>query len=269
MNHNILFFLSVIFPVCVNAQSTDHKLEVTFYKTTSIVFDYPVVSVDRGSRSLLAQKVKGTENAVQIKAANKGFYETNLTVFTSDGVLHHFLVSYAEHPNELTHFITSAERSGAAEVHFNDGCNARELRKLCERITYKETDDHIRIRARFRIKLKLKGIYIKDDLVFYHLGIANRSNIGYDVESLRFYVRDQKQSRRTARQEHEIKPVYLHNYIPVIAGNSEEEIIYTLSKFTIPNAKRLDIELYERNGGRNLTIPVRNREIIRARNITK
>ena len=269
MKHQFVFFLLVTVRVFANAQSTDHRLEVTFFKTTSLVFEYPVLSVDRGSRSVLAQKVKGTENAVQVKAANKGFQETNLTVFTSDGVLHHFVISYSDNPEKFTHFIDSDDQSAPTEIRFSDGCNARELRKLCERITYKEKDEHIRIRSKFSIKVKLKGIYIKDDLIFYHLGIANRSNIGYDVESLRFYVRDQKQSKRTARQEHEIKPVYLYNYIPVIAGNSEEDVIYTLSKFTIPNAKRLDIELYERNGGRNLTIPVRNREIIKARNISK
>jgi len=82
----------------VEAQNVD----VTYNKTSSIVFPAIIKSVDRGSRDVLAQKAKGVENVLQVKAARKDFPQTNLTVITDDGVLHHFTVNYSEQPATLT-----------------------------------------------------------------------------------------------------------------------------------------------------------------------
>src|SRR5687768_14524787 len=71
-------------------------LAISFNKTTSLVFPYSIRSVDRGSRDVLAQKAKGVENVLQVKAGRKGFAETNLTVITADGTLHQFTVTYSD-----------------------------------------------------------------------------------------------------------------------------------------------------------------------------
>jgi hypothetical protein len=42
-------------------------------------------------------------------------------------------------------------------------------------------------------------------------------------------------------------------------------VIYALQKFTIPNAKALDIELFEKDGGRNLKVRIENKEIVKAK----
>src|SRR5688500_828142 len=76
-------------------------LEIAYNKTTSLVFPAIIKSVDRGSRDLLAQKAKGVENILQLKAARHGFPNTNLTVITSDGKLHEFTVAYSKAPGSL------------------------------------------------------------------------------------------------------------------------------------------------------------------------
>src|SRR5258707_10982507 len=78
------------------------NVEVTYNKTSTIVFAAIIKSVDRGSRDILAQKAKGVENVLQVKAARRDFPQTNLTVITADGVLHHFTVNYADQPVSLT-----------------------------------------------------------------------------------------------------------------------------------------------------------------------
>src|SRR5215831_5285222 len=79
-----------------------YPLEITFNKTSSVVFPTVIKSVDRGSRDVLAQKAKGVGNVLQLKAARENFPETNITVITGDGVLHHFTVSYSDQPKTLT-----------------------------------------------------------------------------------------------------------------------------------------------------------------------
>ena len=43
-------------------------LAITYNKTTNLIFPYSVQSIDRGSKDILVQQPKGTENIVQLKA---------------------------------------------------------------------------------------------------------------------------------------------------------------------------------------------------------
>ena len=75
-----------------------YALQVSTNKTTNIIFPYDIKSVDRGSRGLLAQKAKGTQNVLQVKAAVQNFAPTNLSVITADGKLYSFAVCFAADP---------------------------------------------------------------------------------------------------------------------------------------------------------------------------
>ena len=76
-------------------------LTVTYNKTTNLIFPFTVQSIDRGSKDILVQQPKGTENIVQVKADKPNFPQTNLSVITIDGKLYSFTVDYANQPNEL------------------------------------------------------------------------------------------------------------------------------------------------------------------------
>lgn len=69
-----------------------YHVAIAFSKTTNIIFPYSIVSVDIGSRDVLAQKAKGVENVLQIKAAKDNFPQTNISIITADGKLTSFLV---------------------------------------------------------------------------------------------------------------------------------------------------------------------------------
>src|SRR5688572_25065418 len=80
------------------AQDVIDTVDVSFSMTTSMIFGYPVVNEDRGSRDLIAQRVTDVENILQLKAGRRNLSATNLTVITADGSLHHFYVTYSDHP---------------------------------------------------------------------------------------------------------------------------------------------------------------------------
>src|SRR4051812_41886863 len=77
------------------------KLEVAYNKTTHLVFPLSIISIDRGSACIIAQKAVGVENILKVKADEKNFEETNLSVITSDGKLYSFLVFYNDKPAYL------------------------------------------------------------------------------------------------------------------------------------------------------------------------
>jgi conjugative transposon TraN protein len=111
----------------------------------------------------------------------------------------------------------------------------------------------------------LNGIYIKNDVIFFKLQVENNSNINYDVDMLRFFIRDARQTKRTATQEIDVQPLYVSGDTSTIKSNSKNTIVFASPKFTIPNRKYLSIQLMEKNGGRNLQLSVGNRTIIKAK----
>ena len=108
------------------------------------------------------------------------------------------------------------------------------------------------------------GTYIKNDNIYYQLRIKNNSPIDYDIEVLRFYIRDKKKGKRTAVQENELKPLYVSGNIAQVKSFNQNIIVVALDKFTIPDKKFMGIQIMEKNGGRHLIMKLNNKDILKA-----
>ena len=78
-----------------------YHVNITLNKTTHLIFPCSIKSVDRGSGEVLAQKAKGVDNILLVKAGRENFTETNLSVITTDGKLYSFLLDYTSNPSLL------------------------------------------------------------------------------------------------------------------------------------------------------------------------
>lgn len=113
-------------------------------------------------------------------------------------------------------------------------------------------------------------MYTQDDVFFFPLHLANSSNINYDVDFIKFYIRDKKVAKRTAIQESEVTPVFVYNASQnTIPGPGNIDQVYALRKFTIPDDKNLVVEMFEKGGGRQLSFVVTNSDILKARKLKK
>lgn len=268
----ILFLIGIsvaLYTLEAVGQSLDDpkELEITYNKTTSVVFPALIKSVDRGSRDILAQKAKGVDNVLQLKAARHGFPQTNLTVITSDGGIHQFNVGYVKELSSLVVNIDvdQDETTGTPNLIFQTDMTETEMENHASKIVNTKRSIRFVSESKYKVGLSLRGIYIKDNVIFYHFRINNQSNINYDVDFLRFYIEDRQKVKRTASQEVDIKPIYVFGDADKIKGRTTEDVVYALEKFTIPDAKRLVIEMFEKNGGRNLNLSIKNKTIVNAR----
>ena len=251
-DHSMQMFVSQPFP-----------LELTTSKTTHLVFPYDIVSVDRGSRDILAQKAKGVSNILRVKAQVADFHSTSLTVITSDGKLYGFTVDYAAEPLHLTiEFAGSSLGPKATLDHFKP--NQAELSRIAGRVIARAKQMRSIKDKNSGSCLALHGIYIDQQVIFCQLEMTNNSQISYDIGSLRFFIRDKKRAKRTAVQQLEIRPVYVKGDTAVIAGESAHLFVYALPKFTIPDKKYLTIEVMEKNGGRHLELEISGKTLLRA-----
>jgi conjugative transposon TraN protein len=114
------------------------------------------------------------------------------------------------------------------------------------------------------MRAEVIGIYIKQNMIYYQLRLDNSTSIDYDIDLLRFFIRDKKSGKRTATQENELLPLYVAGNTSQVKASSQNTIVLALEKFTIPDAKYLAIQLMEKNGGRHLFLKVSNKKIIKA-----
>lgn len=242
------------------------KLPITYYKTTHLVFPEAIMGVDRGSEDILVQKAGGVENILQVKATKPHFKETNLTVITADGRLYPYIVSYSERPvSVIVHKLTNAELPKPQALFSAPAITDADLRNNAGLISGKKRTVWNLKDAAYGVQLRLTGIYIQNDVLYLQLRIENRSHIGYDIDQLRFFIRDQKEIKRTATQELELHPLYVKGSHPTVASLSEQVFVFALPKFPISDNKYLAVQLMEKNGGRHLELKVPNRTIIHAK----
>lgn len=238
------------------------NVQIAHSKTTSIVFPYAVKSIDKGSADVLVQKAKGVENIVLVKAAKQDFTPTNLTVVTGDNRLYVFMLQYDETCADLN---VKADRSFLVneEVLFSkDNDNQKTIEEYAALALSKKKKIHGLSRSRFEMLLRVTGVFIHQDVLYFRLVLGNRSKIGYDIDQLRFFVRDQRKSKRTASQEIEILPLYCTSPLSAVPDASELTLVYAVPKFTIPDKKYLSVQLIEKNGGRQIEVDVKHKDLI-------
>lgn len=259
--------LIVLALACTGAlgQQVENKnLTISYNKTTSLIFPFSITSVDRGGRDVLAQKARGVENVLQVKAGRKDFSETNLTVITADGVLHQFTVSYSETPAAQTMTIVS-NLVDEKLILVKDAINEREVQANSRTVLNQRVLGKVDQQSKHQLVLSLQDIFINDDILYYRILIRNKSSINFDVKSLKFLIRDRKKVKRTSSQELEIIPLYVSNNSESVNGYASKTMVYAVRKFTIPDGKALHINLFEENGGRNLSLKINNKDILKAK----
>jgi len=241
-----------------------YPLEITTQKTTNIIFPYDIVSVDKGSRWILAQKAKGVSNILQLKAAQDGFEQSNLTVLTRDGKLYSFLVDYSPEPLQLNIGFSKAANENGQGVILKDDYNQSEIRHNAEQVSIQPRALRGISDKSYQVKMQLMGIYIEGDMMYYQLRIINKSIIPYQIESIRFFVNDSKKAKRGAMQQLEIQPVQIYNDSSRIEPGSALVKVYALSILTLDDAKKLQIQCTELGGGRHPRFELRNKTLLKA-----
>ncbi len=241
-------------------------LAISFYKTTSLIFPYAIKSVDRGSRDVLVQKAKGVENILQVKAAKSNFKETNLTVITADGKFYSWILNYMENTSFINILIGANADNNKSNAFFSPGgTNEANIEDNAKIVANEKRSIHSISDKKYKMRLQLNGLYIKDEVMYCKILLENNSNINYDIEMLRFYINDERKTKRTASQQIELHPLHVYGDTSVIYGQSKQVFVFALPKFTIPDKKYLFIQIMEKNGGRHLQLRVHNRTIVKAR----
>ncbi|WP_348797878.1 conjugative transposon protein TraN [Flavobacterium adhaerens] len=250
-----------------------YKMEVTYDKTSHLIFPTAIRYVDLGSEYLIAGKAEDAENVLRVKATVRDFEpETNFSVITNDGRFYSFNVYYSSYPEALSYDLLTmqkaVDKANGNDVLFEElGNNSPSLAGLLLETIYKNDKrivKHIGAKS-FGIQFILKGIYIHNGKYYFHTELRNRTNVPFQIDFINFKVVDKKVAKRTVVQERPLIPLRTYKPLEEIGGKSTEQNVFLLDQFTIADDKVLLIEIFEKNGGRHQTLQIENSDLIKAR----
>ncbi|HTN19764.1 MAG TPA: DUF4138 domain-containing protein [Pelobium sp.] len=241
-----------------NLAEANDTVFVSQDRSTELLFNQPVAIVNPVNPSLLFE-VNGQEIALKAKSAD--FAPTNLSVKTVDGDQYKFniLFSYGRAGRKV-----KADNPEKVSVP----TRSKEKLSLEERFRNIKSMKSIDRPSNAKIKAKVGKVYVTGDRFLFKLHVENHSNINYDLDFVRFYIRDLKTAKRTVTQERELYPVeQFGTACNSVKSGLSCNYVYTLKKFPISKDRGLFIEIYEKNGGRHLYLAIKQKDITRAKSL--
>ncbi|SHM05734.1 conjugative transposon protein TraN [Flavobacterium saccharophilum] len=249
-----------------------YNMQVTYDKTSHLIFPSAIRYVDLGSEYLTASKAEDAENVLRVKASVKGFEEeTNFSVITDDGLFYSFNVQYSSFPSSLSYELQTMQkaldRADGNGILFEElGKTAPSLAGLILKTIYKNNKrivKHIASES-FGVQFSLRGIYIHNGRYYFHTQLVNSTNVPFNIDYMSFKVVDKKTARRTAAQEIPLVPLRTYKPLAEVQGKATDQNVFLLDQFTIADDKLLLIEIFEKNGGRHQTLKIENSDLVKA-----
>ncbi len=117
------------------------------------------------------------------------------------------------------------------------------------------------------MEFEVGNIFIDGDILLLRMTLTNRTQIGYTTDFMRFYIQDAKIRKKTAVQQIEQDILFTFDYPEEIPAHESRIFTVAMNKFTIPDKKRLVIEIQERNGGRHFLYKLKNKSLLGAEEV--
>lgn len=255
-----------------DARLEPYKMEVTYNKTTHLLFPSPIRYVDLGSENLIANKAEDVGNVLRIKAGIKDFEEeTNFSVITEDGKFYSFDVFYSSYPDTLNYDLLKLQRQHekeySTEVLFEDlkGESASLTQLLMKKLyeNSKRKIKHIGNKS-FGIHFLLESLYVHEGKFYFIFNLKNKSNIPYNIDFFSFKIVDKRNLKRTVIQDKVLTPIRKYMLSETINHQSGEKAVFLLDQLILSEDQVFEIQVFEKEGGRHQKIQVANTDLIDA-----
>lgn len=105
-----------------------------------------------------------------------------------------------------------------------------------------------------KMRLVVRGIYTRASAVFLSLKLVNRSEQDYNIDSIRFFVAEKQRGTRIPRRLNELAPIFVYDSVRQIPGHGKTNCVFVIPRMTLSRHRRLQIEVLEKGGGRQLLV---------------
>ena len=194
--------------------------------------------------------------------------ESNLLTVTNDGKVYSYILKYAEQLSKLNYFVAEDESIGneIPQIKLRKTEN-KIVSTYTEKISYfqraaeyllKSNDTPIATKRKKRIRLQLKKMIYDASEVYLVIEVKNKSGIDFEIDYLNVYRTNGNNKRKASFQRLQHKVVYKHKMPNSINDKQTKRFVYVLPKFVWGDNEKLEIELQEFKGNRNVTLRTKN-----------
>lgn len=271
-----------VLPIDKVSVKGSYPLGVSDIKTIHIVFPSEIKEVDAGTSSVIIEITQAFNNVLRVKSGvNKEFDETTLTVLTADGGLYSFLVNYDKYPEILNINIgnnLSSDVLASKDLGINYflktnyllptyNQSAQDILYYSEK-TFKEKGFIKNVGVQnLMISSFLKGVYYHNGITYFKMEFINDSEIDYTIDFVKLYIKDKDVLKKMTSQEEELKLIEQYPSDKVLKAKSSYIFSFATPFITLSEDKKVDIEVYEKNGGRHLRFPVDSKIIAKSKSL--
>ncbi|MDH6311070.1 conjugative transposon TraN protein [Dysgonomonas sp. PFB1-18] len=238
--------------------------KVNIYNLLHIVLPNPVKYIDYGSDWIDATPIDNIQNIVRVEILDESTEPTNISIVDDKQNFYSFAVSYDKDASDFNLVMGEPKQTALlAKEDLTDYSKEGIMQRL---------KSHGRVIKNLGLKknsiiFTIHNIFVADNKLIFRFNFKNTSHVKYDIDYMKFYIIDKKQTKESALQEIEYAPLFLDNFKSTINGKEDNTYSVCFDKFTIPDKKNFVIEINEKDGGRHINYKIDNRAIENAQEL--
>lgn len=265
MNKIVLQSLNFLLLIPLNFYAFSQKIDtlpLTYHKTVHVFFPENITYYDIGINEILAVS---NENMLKLAPKYNSFEETNLTIITKNNKCYSFILNYKPEIDNFLYFIDSVNASmipsknqleqkkySKAEKKTNEV-----ILENCKWITKQKPLFWDIGRKSNGISIAVNGIFTDKTFIYLLVSLGNATSIPYEIEFMRVFLNSKKKLNKSPMQEKDLVPEYIFNNITQISPQEMgENMVLVFNKFTLDKNKKMGIELFEKDGNRNVQFEI-------------
>jgi len=240
------------------------NINVATDKSTHLIFPSKIVYSDVGNDSTLTSEVITSSNILKVTALTSDkVLPTSLFVVTEDKKYYEFVMNSNPEASTYTYNFSSK----AEDAIFDNTSNEKTLSEIAEKcLKQKRLITSVGERKN-KLTCYLENVNIHNDVLYFTYEIINTSNLNMNIDFIRCYIKDKATIKNSPEQEIESTPILNYKYQTVIENNTSNRFVLAFPKFTIPDKKKFDVQIYDKDGGRHLSFSIKDDFIINAKPI--
>lgn len=229
----------------------------------------PVQYVDISSGSIAGDIP--LKNVVRIKyipdSLNKdkaGFPKNAVVTIAGESFLAQYRIVYMSNPETETQTNIEILPEHTTPVDIGGiSLSQHKLKNYALQFISAKPKGHFAQSKAFGLEGKVSQIATVGDYIFLDISWSNHTNLKYDIDEVRFKIRDKKVNKASNVQEVEIRPEFFLYQLPGFQKHYRN--VFVFKKFSFPGNKMLDIEMTEKQiSGRVITLSLKYAAILEA-----
>jgi len=278
----------LILCLCISSVHAQKRIEVSPSKTAYLIFQEPIKQVIGGGNDFFSNTVYDKTNTVAINTlqVEEGkAVESNIAVYTKSDKVYQFNLYNVPYTRNNIYQMSLEEGTqlhvkGADTVveptasYYSDSVTpshlttqeiqpthltSEEIKTYCKK--YSKVDSrYSEYTSKGSVNLTLNEVSHYKDQLFFHFVIQNKGVSTFDIDFIDF-KRATIRKTVNANAEQLLKPTFTYDLPKKIAAKSKHYFVVAFEKFTLNKGYVVEVNVGEKEGGRNLILKTKHRKV--------